>query len=134
LNNIHRCLHILSEDIEPLYEESNIRQKITNLPVLIYISLGFHEGKRINHGARIKVQNDFSEKYSGDCFSLTIEDDPKVIGTSKLDKASLYRVIHFVKKHKEILLKYWYDEISLDEVMDKFKTKPTQEEIRHEEE
>ena len=85
---------------EPLYEMSNVLTKYTGLPTTIWIS-----AKRGNHGARIKI---YKEKNgSGSSFTVTVSDEPKVIGTSFLKSKELKKVVEFIKLNKELLLKFW---------------------------
>lgn len=105
---------------EKLFEMANIRQDITGLPVIIWISI-----KMSNHGPRIKVQQNYSKKAAKDLmFSVTIENAPKIIGdTGNLKQDDINKVVEFVIEHKNILLQYWNDKVGIDEVIKAFKEK-----------
>jgi hypothetical protein len=96
-----------------LFEMANLRPSESGLPVTIYISTGFVEGKQLNHGPRIKVSNSYSTKFNiRDIFVMTIADDPKVIGSSNLKESDVTLIKNFVIKNKEVLEAYWDDDIS----------------------
>lgn len=66
-----------------------------------------HEGYKLRHGPRIKVYNKFEMQN----FSISISDQPKVIGNWKgmINKKELNNLIECVIKYKIALLNYWYD-------------------------
>ncbi len=90
----------LSESEEPLYEMSNIWPKSTGLKEVIWVSV-----KNANHGPRIKVYQ--GNTLSGPNFTVTIDDDPKVIGTSFVTQKELDRIFEFIKLNKTNLIDYW---------------------------
>lgn len=105
---------------EQLFEMANIRQDLTGLPMIIWIS-----GKMSNHGPRIKAQNNYSKKSLKDSlFSITIEDNPKITGDiGKLKQDDINTLLKFIKEHKRILLDYWYDRVGIDKVIKEFTNK-----------
>jgi len=114
-NNITKYSKKISQD---LFEMANIHKDKTKLPLVIYISI--NDGSV--HGARIKVNNNYSNKYSSDNLSITIEDEPKIIGWNiNVKEKDLQKVREFVIKFKKILLKHWNDKIDSYDVIDYIK-------------
>jgi hypothetical protein len=97
---------------ERLFEMANVVQEQTGLPFIIWIS-----SKMSNHGARIKVQGDYSNKLRKDLlFTVTISDEPGVIGdTGELSEKDVNLSKEFVKLNKDVLLDYW-NEVDIDVV------------------
>lgn len=103
-------------------EMSNIRQKRTGLPMVIWLKA--KDGKE-KHGPRIKVQNSHSQSMnSNDTVSVTIADEPQIIPDNGLSRSDAKLIIDFVKRHKENLLKHWRGEMSTLEITDTFLKKP----------
>jgi hypothetical protein len=96
-----------------LFEMANVRPKESGLPVVIYISTGYVEGKLLNHGPRIKVSNTYSHKFDvSNTFVVTISEYPVVKGTCTIKDEDLVLVKDFIIKNKDILEAYWEDDIS----------------------
>jgi len=93
-----------------LFEMANVRPDETGLKMVIYIS----PRMGAKHGPRIRAQTLYGEKiYKGNYFSITIEEEPRVIGrTGDIKTEDVKKVCQFVKENRVILLKLWYDEIS----------------------
>ena len=100
-----------------LYEMANIKQSTSGLPVIIFIS----PKGRANHGHRVKVQNNYSSNtQEGNFFSITISEDPEIIGDiGEVKSSDLRKIREFVIKNKEVLLDYWNDKIDTAEVIEK---------------
>jgi hypothetical protein len=89
-------------------EMANISKTSTRLPCKIYIS----DRLGVNHGPRIKVNADYSDKWSGNSFTITISDTPTVIGnTYKVKESDIEEIKDWILLNKDILLKYWKEEI-----------------------
>ena len=100
-----------------LFEMSNIRKSESGLPVNIWASY-----KNASHGPRIKVQTNYGTKMTDDFFSITISDEPKVIGkTGEIKSSDIILVKKFIMLNKELLLKFWKDEIGASDVFNNLK-------------
>ena len=101
---------INSVDPVDLWEMSNLFQEDTGLPMVIWVS----PKGNTKHGPRIKVSKTYSHKDTGrDSFSLTIEDDPKVIGNlGRIRARDAEKVMEWVILNKDLLLAYWNYKIS----------------------
>ncbi len=82
--------------------------KETGLKEIIWVS-----AKMASHGPRIKVY----EVSKGPNFSVSIEDDPKVVaGNVFCNNKELNKIFDFVKKYKNELIGYWNSTITEDEL------------------
>jgi len=106
-------------EIIKLEEMSNIRPNETGLKMVIWILP--YTGKE-GHWAIIKVAKKYGDKVSNDLFTVTIEDNPEIIGdTGEIKSVDIQKIILFIKKNKKTLLDVWNDEISPTEAVKKFK-------------
>jgi hypothetical protein len=105
---------------ENFFEMSNLRNKTTGLDMLLYVS----ERGYAKHGPRIKVQRSLGSKITHDFFSVSIDDDPRIVAgdQGEISNKHLEKVFQFVIKNKEVLLGYWNSEIYTDELFDKIKS------------
>ena len=95
---------------------ANVRPDETGLKMVVYIS----PRMGVKHGPRIKVSTFYGEKIyngtlhdKGNYFSITIEDEPRVIGrVGDIKLEDVKKACQFVRENKDVLLKLWYDEIS----------------------
>lgn len=102
-----------------LEEMSNIRPDKTGLKMVIWI---FPYTGKEKHWARIKVSKHYGNKVSSDLFTVTIDDEPEVIGsTGDIKSSDIEKVISFVKNNKKVLLQVWNDEIDSIDAAKKFK-------------
>lgn len=67
--------------------------------------------KRGSHGARIKFSVDNT------CYSMTIEDNPRLIGKKRLPANIANTVKSWILLNKETLLDYWNLKITTTEVI-----------------
>lgn len=80
----------------------------TGLKEYIWIST-----KMSSHGPRIKVY----ETPGGKNFSVTVEDQPKVVaGKSFVNSKEFKEICKFIIKHKDDLIGYWNSELSTEEM------------------
>ena len=86
------------------YAMASVSPETTGLPMAIYIS-----PKNAGHGPLIKVLQQYGDRLNRDeLFSVTIEDDPRVIGKpGKIRLSDLARIRTFIQLNKEVLLMYW---------------------------
>ena len=80
----------------------------TGLKEIIWVS-----AKNASHGPRIKVY----EYSKGPNFSVTIEDEPRVVaGKCFVNAKELRKIFDFIIKHKDALIGYWNSELTEDEL------------------
>ncbi len=108
---------LLNEQL--LFEEmSNLRKQHTGLPMVIWIQ---PKTRNEQHWARIKVAKQYGDKVSSDLFTITISDNPEVIGeTGNIKNQDIELTKEFVIKNKKILLSVWNDEITPVEAVSLF--------------
>jgi len=110
MTNSHSFSSNLSSNVD-LFFMTNLRPERTGLPFVVYVSL--KDG--VAHGPRIKVSNQYGEKAStGDWFTITIEDQPHVIGDSTgLKRCDVQMAKKWVRANKDELLKIWEDDVDV---------------------
>lgn len=106
---------------ELLFEMSNLRQTVTGLSVIVYVS---PEVK--GHLPRLKVQCDHSNKVNtsmNNWVSVSIEDEPKILAGKKdeIKTQDWKDVSKFIKKNKDLLIQYWNQEVDELELYSKIK-------------
>ena len=70
-------------------------------------------GENLPHGPRIKVSTIKGGKVDKDhLISVTVDDDPKVIGSHKFSADDLNKIFQFVKLNKQTLHDHYYGKIS----------------------
>lgn len=100
-------------------EEANIQPKTTGLVSAVHVmSRG-----GAKHGPHVKVSKiagGFSDK---DNFSVTVEHEPRVVGTCKIHSKHLKNVIEWVKMNHDHLHAVWYNDgnMDIDELTNGFK-------------
>ncbi len=112
-----RCSRNQKDDSEPSTPSSNLlfltnlRPKRTGLQFVVYVS----PKGLVAHGPRIKASNKYGEKVSeGDWFTITIEDQPQVIGDSAgLKRCDVHMAKKWVQFNKDKLLKIWEDDVDV---------------------
>lgn len=94
-----------------LLSMTNLRPKRTGLPFVVYVSF---KGN-VPDGPRIKASNRYGEKASnGDWCTITIDDQPQVIGNSTgLKRGDVQMAKTWVQINKDELLKIWEDEVDV---------------------
>ena len=117
MSNIKNVLTELEEN--QLWEMANFRSKSTGLPMNVYISIGEVEGKKMKHGARIKVSRSYANNFTPfDTFSITISNNPIIIG----DVGNIYindinKLKEFISKNYDVLLAYWDGEYDTSDLI-----------------
>lgn len=99
---------------EKLDEFASLSKKGTGLDVIVYIYLNLYN--TFNKPV-IGIQKDASDKMTYDMFYMTISDKPEIIGNSKLLSSQIEKVSQWIKKNKELLLKYWNNRIYTSDVV-----------------
>lgn len=86
-------------------EEANMQPNLTGLVSTIHVmSRG-----GAKHGPRVKVSNIAGGFSHTDNFSVTIEHEPRVVGTCKIHNKHLKNVMEWVKMNHDHLHKIWND-------------------------
>lgn len=101
-------------------------EAMSNLPpddtgvagAVIWVSSGEFAGAKSQHGPRIKVIPGTKITKEGlmDAASVTITEPPRVVGT--LPGKLKTQAIRFVNLNREVLLRYWRNEISTRQMLD----------------
>lgn len=100
-----------------IYGMSNLRKSKTGIPngVIIWVSQKYG-----SHGPRVKVSNfrDKAKFEDADCWSVSISETPEVVAGEPLgfSAAELKKVMLFVTRNNEVLLKYWDGKLFTEEL------------------
>lgn len=101
-----------------LYEMANfLHSRHKELPSNIWVSV-----KNANHGPRIKIQRNKGERMQiDDTFSMTVSDDPSIVGEvgSDLSTNDINYFKRFILKNKDTLLAYWNGELDTSDLTEK---------------
>lgn len=94
-----------------LFLMTNLRPKRTGLLFVVYVS----PKGCASHGPSIKASNRYGEKASqGDWFSITIANQPQVIGDpTGLKSCDVQMAQKWVQVNKDKLLKIWADDVDV---------------------
>jgi hypothetical protein len=105
-----KFLDNFGDDIR-LWEMSNFRPKSTGLPMVIW--LNFKSGRE-KHGPRLKVSPSHGDTAQiSNWQTVTISDDPKLIGNLSIKDFKLVK--QFILNNKDLLIKFWNDEIDISD-------------------
>ena len=100
-----------------VYSMSNLRPETTGIEgVVVWISTGTSEGKKLPHGPRVKVTLGATASTGRGSASVTIEARPKVV-TGKLPPNARKDVVRWIVLNKAALIQYWNDEIDTTRVI-----------------
>jgi len=112
-----------ADDLDNLFEMSNIRKSESGLPVNIYVSSGGSVNKK--HGPRIKIMSNTADKFDPyQTISIIMKKDitaDDVIGYARVPPETLKQVRNYVNLNYDTLLAYWLDEISTGEMIQRLK-------------
>ena len=107
--------NILYEETMNLFEMSNFFPDDTGIGgIVIWVSK-----KNVGHGSRVKVYRKVSK--SSENFSLTLEDNPKVIGKLFVKGKTFLNIRKFVKINRQLFLDYWNGKIDTKTLVEKVK-------------
>ena len=113
-----------SDNLDNLFEMSNIGKSESGLPVNIYVSSGGSVNKK--HSPRIKIMSNTSDKFDPyQTISIIMKKDittDDVIGYARIEPKTLKKVREYVNLNYDALLAYWLDEISTSEMIKKLKS------------
>ena len=102
----------VTEDI--LTEMSNIPPRKTGLKKPAWIS------PTTTHGPRIKIYRTRPSEYD-ESFTVTIEDEPQIIGKVFVTNKELKNIKSFVKLNKDLFLMFWDSKIGTKELLKNLK-------------
>ena len=113
---------------EMLLEMANISQSTTGLDVIIWVQTNNTQSTEKHNLPRIKFQNNTATKVqTNELIPISIADEPKILlkndelSKIKISKAQINRVIQWIVKNKEILIDYWNEKTTTDELFQKLK-------------
>jgi hypothetical protein len=106
--NFQQSKDIQTIEEEDLTEMANLEPEETGLNYLIWIG-----PSPASHSDRIKVVTEKGKINPKTSFSLSIEDEPKVVaGKSTISAKELKKITNWIKKNKDILLQHARMEIT----------------------
>ena len=113
---------------EMLLEMANISQNTTGLDVIIWVQTNSTQLTGRHNLPRIKFQNNTSTKIQiNELIPISISDEPKILlknndlNKIKISQAQINRIKQWIIKNKEILIDYWEEKITTDELFQKLK-------------
>ena len=113
---------------EMLLEMANISQSTTGLDVIIWVQTNNTQSTGKHNLPRIKFQNNTATKIQiNELIPISISDDPKILlknndlNKIKISQAQINRIKKWIIKNKEILIDYWEEKITTDELFQKLK-------------
>jgi hypothetical protein len=92
---------------------TDLGPKTTGLPMVVYFSAKM---KSEPHGPSIKVSQRYGHRILiGEWFTMTIEDDPRIIGTPGAIRVNdLVLVSEFIRANKDLLVDFWEQKEPVD--------------------
>ena len=113
---------------EMLLEMANISQNTTGLDVIIWVQTNNTQSTGKHNLPRIKFQNNTSTKIQiNELIPISISDNPKMLlknndlNKIKISQAQINVIKQWIIKNKEILIDYWEEKITTDELFQKLK-------------
>ena len=113
---------------EMLLEMANISQNTTGLDVIIWVQTNNTQSTGKHNLPRIKFQNNTSTKIQiNELIPISISDNPKILlknndlNKIKISQAQINVIKQWIIKNKEILIDYWEEKITTDELFQKLK-------------
>ena len=113
---------------EMLLEMANISQNTTGLDVIIWVQTNNTQSPGKHNLPQIKFQNNTSTKIQiNELIPISISDNPKILLNNndlnkiKISQAQINGVKQWIVKNKEILIDYWEENITTDELFQKLK-------------
>jgi hypothetical protein len=113
---------------EMLLEMANISQNTTGLDVIIWLQTNNTQSRGQHNLPRIKFQNNTATKVqTNELIPISISDNPKILLNNndlnkiKISQAQINGVKQWIVKNKEILIDYWEENITTDELFQKLK-------------
>ena len=83
---------------------SNVHPEETGLPMVVFISI-----RNAEHGCRLKVSQIYGTKVRfAQWFSMTVEDEPRIIGDSgDIKMKDIQQVKEFIRLNRRVILDFW---------------------------
>ena len=113
---------------EMLLEMANISQSTTGLDVIIWVQTNNTQSTGKHNLPRIKFQNNTATKIQiNELIPISISDDPKILlknndlNKIKISQTQINGIKQWIMKNKEILIYYWEEKITTDELFQKLK-------------
>jgi len=109
---------LLHEECIDIYEMANLHKEDTGISnVVIWVSGG---GEKLKHGPRIKVVhgNKFKPELSS---TIPLTPPMRIIGNADVSQEEFAQIIDWIELNRDIILKYWNDEISTHTLLDSIK-------------
>ena len=101
-----------------ILEFANLSSKEHNFGVDVRLHVMQPADKLLKHAPRVKVY----KKGESGSFSISLTDNPKVIGTCFLSQKELNILLKNIKKYKNAFLEFWNDsDMSTNELTDLFR-------------
>ena len=114
---------------EMLLGMANISQNTTGLDVIIWVQTNNTQSTGKHNLPRIKFQNNTAAKIQiNELIPISISDNPKILlKNNDLDKIKISQtqingIKQWIMKNKEILIDYWEEKITTDELFQKLKS------------
>ena len=113
---------------EMLLEMANISQNTTGLDVIIWVQTNNTQSTGKHNLPRIKFQNNTATKIqANELIPISISDNPNILlknndlNKIKISQAQINELKQWIVKNKEILIDYWKEKITTDELFQKLK-------------
>lgn len=113
---------------EMLLEMANISQNTTGLDVIIWVQTNNTQSPGKHNLPQIKFQNNTSTKIQiNELTPISISDNPEILlknndlNKIKISQAQINEVKQWIVKNQEILIDYWQEKITTDELFQKLK-------------
>lgn len=113
---------------EMLLEMATISQNTTGLDVIIWVQTNNTQSTGKHNLPRIKFQNNTATKIQiNELIPISISDDPKILlknndlNKIKISQTQINEIKQWIMKNKEILIDYWEEKITTDELFQKLK-------------
>ena len=113
---------------EMLLEMANISQSTTGLDVIVWVQTNNTQSTGQHNLPRIKFQNNTATKVqTNELIPISISDNPKILlknndlNKIKISQAQINGVKQWIVKNQEILIDYWKENITTDELFQKLK-------------
>ena len=114
---------------EMLLEMATISQNTTGLDVIIWVQTNNTQSTGKHNLPRIKFQNNTATKIQiNELIPISISDDPKILlknndlNKIKISQTQINGIKQWIMKNKEILIDYWEEKITTDELFQKLKS------------
>ena len=111
-----------------LLEMASISQNTTGLDVIIWVQTNNTQSPGKHNLSQIKFQNNTSTKIQiNELIPISISDNPEILlknndfNKIKISQAQINEVKQWIVKNQEILIDYWQEKITTDELFQKLK-------------